>query len=435
MDLRLPIKLLPKQLEFVNSQHGEVLYSGAYGAAKSVALCVKTLLHAQVPGNRVMLGRKTLVSLKKSTLTTLLEGDSSMPAVLPARYPSGEPVYDYRRTEGTIYIHGGGRIELMGLDEPEKLGSMAFGAAGIDEVTELTLEEYRKVSSRVRLPVYGGRTDLVSQVYGATNPDSPTHWAYEHWFGPDVDRTQRHAITTRSFDNPFLPERYRSWLNGLTGQQRDRYVEGKWIAMGGAFFEPFQRDLHCLTREGPWRGVYGGVDDGCTNPAVLLPFGMDEDDRIHFLEEWYETGHTHTEIADRAEDMTARLHVERWFIDPAAAGLREEFYRRGLPVGETDNDRVATSRLVYDRLKAAPDGRPRLTMDPSCRNLANELESVEADPNKNEPRKGGMDHAVDACRYGVTGVDKNLIGANSMQIIGADSVRFVYEGDDDARWE
>ena len=76
--------LLPKQFDFVKSEAREVLYSGAYAAGKTRALCYRLVSRAQVEGSREGICRKHLVTLKASTLRTLLEPDGTAPPVLPA---------------------------------------------------------------------------------------------------------------------------------------------------------------------------------------------------------------------------------------------------------------------------------------------------------------------------------------------------------------
>src|SRR5437660_1408407 len=87
---RLPtdgVHFLPKQAEFLTSQADETLYSGAFGAGKSYALCWWVVLRAQRPGARVGLFRLNLQRLYESTLVTLLEGDGITPPVLePGTY-------------------------------------------------------------------------------------------------------------------------------------------------------------------------------------------------------------------------------------------------------------------------------------------------------------------------------------------------------------
>ena len=61
------LELLPQQLKFIMSEKREVLYSGAFGAGKTRAICLRVAMRASVEGAREGLCRKTVVALKRST--------------------------------------------------------------------------------------------------------------------------------------------------------------------------------------------------------------------------------------------------------------------------------------------------------------------------------------------------------------------------------
>ena len=104
------LEVLPQQLRFLRSNAREVLYSGAFGAGKTRAICLLAVMRASIFGSREGLCRKTFSSLRRSTLKTLLEADGLLPPVLP------EGSYDYRKMDAEIKIFGGGSIMLFGLD-------------------------------------------------------------------------------------------------------------------------------------------------------------------------------------------------------------------------------------------------------------------------------------------------------------------------------
>ena len=67
-----PLILLPKQKLLFNATEKEVLFSGGFGSAKTLALAVTALKHATIPNNQILIAKKTLISLKGTTLHTLL---------------------------------------------------------------------------------------------------------------------------------------------------------------------------------------------------------------------------------------------------------------------------------------------------------------------------------------------------------------------------
>ena len=212
----LDAEVLPKQMQFLTAPEREVLYSGAFGAGKSRALCWKLVTRASVPGAIELLVRKTNVALKRSTLKTLLESDGDLPAVLPAG------AYTHNKSMQTIRIHGGGEIMYFGLDDPDKIGSTPATGVAIDEATELTEKDYTALRGRIRVKVKG----LPRQIYSATNPGAPSHHLAQR-FGLASDceaAPDTKVITTRTADNFFLPADYVADLNTFSGVARKRYV-------------------------------------------------------------------------------------------------------------------------------------------------------------------------------------------------------------------
>jgi len=82
-----------------------------------------------------------------------------------------------------------------------------------------------------------------------------------------------------------------------------------------------------------------------------------------------------------------------------------------LPVREADNAVHDGIQRVKARLARAGDGRPRLTISPSCVNLLAEIESYVWREGKqgvkDEPEKIN-DHAMDALRYAVMYIDRGV---------------------------
>ena len=224
----LEVKALPKQLEFLDATEREVLYSGAFGAGKTRALCIKLVQRAIVPGARELLCRKTNVSLKRTTLETLLKPEGDLPPVLP------EGTYTHNKTLQTIKIRGGGEIIYCGLDEPQKIGSMQLSGAAADEAIELTEDDWTMLRGRIRMKVSG----LKQQLYGATNPGSPAHFlAIRFGLNGEEPTKNTKAIVTCSEDNFFLSPEYLEDLRTFQGVALQRFVEGRWVAAEGMVYQ------------------------------------------------------------------------------------------------------------------------------------------------------------------------------------------------------
>ena len=402
-------------MEDMHTRH--LLYSGAFAAAKSRALCWKLFVRASRKGAVEFLCRKTLVSLKKSTLKTLLEPDGDLPPVL-------EPgTYTHNKSEGIIRINGGGQIMYFGLDDPNKLGSVNGTGCAIDELVDLTLDDYIMLNGRVRMTV----PSLTRQLYGACNPGPPSHWAALRWGltpgGTLLDDTHR-VIESSTFDNHFLMEKapdYVDSLRKMTGVAYERYVLGKWVGSDGLVYDKWDRRVHVQRLDFEPRSVGYAVDPGYTDPFAMLEILTDGDGRMHVSREWYERGKTHDQGINALLGMR-RDPSDVVVVDSAEPALIEAMQQRAIhaiPARKGPDSITAGVSKVQARLADPGDGRPRLTVDPSCTNLIAEFETYEWAKNlsgfKDKP-KDENNHALDALRYYAQHIDQGpsfyLAGSN-----------------------
>lgn len=388
------LAVLPKQHDFIACTARETLYSGAFGAGKSRAVCLKLAMRASVKGAREGLCRKHLVTLKATTLKTLLENDGELEPVLP---PGS---YEHNKAEKSIRIKGGGEIVYFGLDDPEKIGSYNLTGCAVDESAELSEADYRTLQGRIRVPVTG----LANQLYGACNPSTPSHHLAKRFglAGGHVAQDGCVAIRTCTSDNRFLPADYVDSLSKLPPVARKRFFEGLWVGSEGLVYDQWDREAHVRERSGKWDKVIVACDDGYTNPFVALRLCVDNDGRVHVEAERYATGLLLD--AKIAAVQSIAQDAEAVIVDPSSPDVIAEMRNVGLPVLGADNALLEGIARVQMRLAKAGDGRPRLTVDPSCENVVREFETYERKPGKEEPIKA-FDHAMDALRYGVANID------------------------------
>lgn len=352
------IKLMPKQAIFVRSERKEILYSGAFGAGKTRALCYRAMRIAQEhPAARVGLTRKTMVSLKATTLVTLMQPDGDLPPVLP--YGS----YHYLKSPGEecITLKGGGSIIPFGCDNPQKVGSLQLTDCCVDEAIELDEEEWIMLLGRIRVRfTHKNGKENKRTIAAATNPGPPTHFLHERFY---TNKTKdRHLIETSSLDNWYLaPDTIASYCT-FTGAALKRYVCGEWCVFEGAVYPMFDASIHeCHRPAYDWVRYVAGVDYGFKHPMVMRLHGVDGDGRSHVLSEFYKTGVTSDELIDVAK--TAVQHYGRimFIIDPSAAELRTKMKRANLSTRKANNDVMGGIQCVQNALTVAQDGKPRLT--------------------------------------------------------------------------
>lgn len=257
----MPVKLIfnpinKQQDDFVNSTGPRSLFSGAFGAGKSVALCTKALkLSLDHPKNFGLICRKVRATLTQTTLKTFLD------LVCPR-----ELIADYNKTEGLVTLTNGSQTLFGGLDDPLKLGSLNLGYAGIDEAIESNEEDWKMLEGRLRLP------GVPHQIFAVTNPGPPSHYLYRIFF----QRKEGEVFQASSLENPELPEDYKARLGQFDGTYYQRYVLGRWVGLEGLVYSAFNERVCLIPRfEIPktWL-VYTGHDFGLANPGALF-YGQD----------------------------------------------------------------------------------------------------------------------------------------------------------------
>ncbi len=241
-----------QQAGFMASKSPRLLFSGAFGAGKTLALCAKALQLCQdYPGNFGFICRKVRATLAQTTLKTFTD------LVCPK-----ELIESYNKGEYLITLTNGSQILFGGLDDPLKLGSLNLGFAGIDEAIETTEDDWKMLEGRLRL------RNVPHQIFAATNPGPPSHYLYLMFFKDKKGEVYQAG----SLDNTELPADYRQRLGEFEGSYRKRYVEGLWVGMEGLVYSTFNEAICHIPRfdiPKSWL-VYSGHDFGDANPAALF---------------------------------------------------------------------------------------------------------------------------------------------------------------------
>lgn len=398
------LSLLPKQYDFVtDTEHRGLMYSGAFGAGKTYALCVRRAMRASIPGAREALVRKHLVTLKRTTLRTLLEPTGDLPPVLPPG------TYTHNQGANLIRLHGGGEITYFGMDDPQKIGSTNLSGIGIDEGVEISEEDFNWLRGRNRVQVRG----LHNCIDTACNPGSPSHFLAD-LFGlarGSKPHTGYRTIRTSTYDNFFLPQDYIDDLSNLQGIAYKRYVLGEWVGSDGLVYDQFDRSV--MVKSVPLTNLTGrriaALDVGYRNPAALVIM-IGDGDHIHIPYEWYKRRCNEAEIRSVVEQVWKDWDLEVVVCDPSAASMIDALHQINGVYAVAGNNKVFPGIMATQNYVCLDKGtdKPRLTVDPSCEHTILEFETYEWDRHR---KKGSSDyndvplklndHAMDAIRYGV----------------------------------
>lgn len=159
-------------LELLDRPHlNELLLGGSAGGSKSWIMCMMMVtLCRKYPGARLFLGRKTLQSLKKSTISTLVSKVHPFMGV-------GDDEFALRTQEAELIYKNGSKIYFGELDrqpaDPDfaRIGSLEIDCAFIDEAGEITLEAKNAIKSRVGRGVMATEYDIPGKVILSCIPE------------------------------------------------------------------------------------------------------------------------------------------------------------------------------------------------------------------------------------------------------------------------
>lgn len=366
------------QDDFIRSPSRFTAFIGGIGSGKSWAGAVKSLLHCNEPTVGLVIA-PTYPMLRDATWRSY-------------QNVCGKAVSAFNKSEFIAQI-GKAEVLFRSADNPDRLRGPNIDWAHIDEAALCPPQTWEIVIGRLRGHGKAGPIWLTSTPKGR-------NWVYQI-----LD--QLAVFKARTRDNPYLAREFvESLEQSYTGEFARQELEGEFVSFEGLVYEEFNRSAHIQRREGPWRELLIGCDEGYTNPAVILLIGIDNDGRAHVLQEFYRRRALQADVVAAAREMMPAGQVVPMFVDPSAAGLIAEMQSVGLPAFPADNDVFGGIQLVKSMLAIQGDGRPRLTFDPGCANAIAEMESYCWRQNRagmrDEPEKAN-DHAMDALRYGLVG--------------------------------
>lgn len=406
-------------MELLRAHEHEVILCGPADTSKTWACCVKSLLlcsDQHRSGVHGIMVRKLFNSIQESGARTFNTITNGLPIVR-----TGGKQYTDRWT-----FPNGSELVCAGLDNPGKLLSSEWDFIQVIQAEQLTEDEWEMVAGRC---TGRGATVAWPQIFGDCNPAGSMHWLRK--------RKSLRMIPSIHKDNPALYDdvgniteegsRRIGFLEStLTGVRRKRLLDGIWATAEGAVYDIFDSTPgtgHVRIRDPKeMKRWFLAIDEGYTNPAVILLVGEDSDKRHHCFREFYRNGvlqadvvaearrrfHnpagfallTPEEIKENVLPQPTQTRCERAAVDEAAAGLIADLNNAQVYSTGAKGRVLDGINLVQNRLKIQKDGKPRYTVDPSCVNHINEFESyVWNDKSAKDTPTKENDHSMDAYRY------------------------------------
>jgi PBSX family phage terminase large subunit len=368
-------------LEFIKSAEPEVILCGPAETGKSFAACYKSHIACrEYPKAQGALVRKTASSIPGTILLTM----KRIIGNFPVEYYGGE------KTPERIVYPNGSVIWIGGMDNPAKVLSGERDFIQVCQAEELTLDDWETMTTRTT-----GRGSVMpyTQVFGDCNPAGSKNYI------PLRAKTGKlKLINSRHVDNPTLYDndgniteqgkRTIEALSNLTGIRRKRLFEGIWATAEGAVYEEFDASIHVKKMDRTqFQYALLAIDEGYTNPAVVLVVLVDGDGRLHIQEEFYQRGVLQAGVCERAKQYSLQYNATTAIVDAAAAGLIAELRNVSINAIGHKGRVLDGISIVQALLKVQGDGKPRLTISPDCVNTINEFESYVWRAGKDEPVK------------------------------------------------
>lgn len=219
----------PTQLAFLLAPELEILFGGAAGGAKSVAILMAAAQYVHVPGYHALLLRRTFADLNKPGALIPMSKEWWFGGGRGATwdgsnhrwtFPSGATVsFGYCETENDIYQYQGANYHFI----------------GVDELTQWKEFEYRYLFSRLRREA---ESRIPIRMRATSNPGGVGHEWVRNYFLLSQEKDRR-FLASKLDDNPGLDRaEYRKSLARLDPVTRERLLNGDWeIRESGGVFK------------------------------------------------------------------------------------------------------------------------------------------------------------------------------------------------------
>ena len=360
-----------------------VLYGGA-GSGKSHFVAQETILNMLSSGDyRYLAVRKTGKSIRNSVFKLLVD--------MIHEY-NLETFFNINKTEMAITCSTGSELITSGLDDVEKLKSIAnINKIWVEEASEITELDFDQLDLRLR-----GQSKINFQITLTFNPISETHWLKTMFF--DIGRSDSYVLKTTYKDNRFLDAKYIKTLYELEQSNPNYfriYALGDWGNIGKVIFSNWEKkDLSALKDN--FDNIYHGLDWGFSeDPTAYIKIHYDKKKKtIYILDEFYQT---EVFIDDLAGILSKRLQGDMIICDSAEPRSIADLKRHGIKARPAKKGQGS----VEHGIKFLQSHK--IVIDTKCTNALKEIAGYrwkeDKDGNAIPKPMSENDHLIDALRY------------------------------------
>lgn len=386
-----------------------VFYGGA-GSGKSHFIAQCLVYKALKDRRRILVLRKIGRTTAGSTFSLLLTTLAQFKILEHCKV---------NRTNFTIELPNGSCFMCMGLDDPEKIKSIAgITDAWLEEATEFAVDDFSQIDLRIRDPKAKGQ-----QIYLSFNPVSKANWCYLWFFAEDPNydefRKKVRIVQTTYLDNPHLPD---SYVESLLMMKKTNevyyniYALGEFGSLDKLVYNNWQiMDFDSNNIKGQ---LLCGLDFGYTNdPTAFVASILNEkENRLYVFKEWGGTGFLNDAIAGQIKEMgfAKSLIIADSAEQKSIDEIKKEGIQRIKPSAKGKGSILQGIQKVQQY---------EVIVHPSCRQIKEELENYSwtKDKKTNEYINEPIDkwnHYLDALRYSMQCIDvrKQLASMDKSQL-------------------
>lgn len=347
---------------------------------------------AKNPQGRFMVVAPTYKVLMRATASELVKAFQGTD--VEGRFLESRMVYE---------LPTGGIIYFCSADKPKYLEGGQINAAWLDEAGQMT--RWAWVVMQARLGVSQGRALLTTTPYGK-------NWLftefYKRWLKGDTDYF---VVQYSSAQNPYYSKaEFDRMRDSLTPTEFAIRYMGEFDEVEGLVYPGFDK---CVVPEPIYKfnqsdTFVGGLDPGWSAPCCMLTAAVDDKGVVHIIDEVYESKLL---LGSLAQKMNRNA---TYFMDPAA---KREFEELSSLTGSGNlrpaiNDIRPGIMKVHEFIKQG-----RLVVPESVApNLISEAGIYTFKQGKDAPQLKGDDHALDALRYLLMGLDSEAGGLEILMI-------------------
>ena len=277
------ITFTKKEIEEKNySRHKRFIVSlGSAGSGKSYVQTQIEILKCLQKKEKLLVIRKVGATLNDSVISLFID-----------TLDLWEIEYTFNKVDRRIGFPNGSVILFKGLDNPEKIKSIAgITRIWVEECTELTVEDFDQLNARLR-----GKQARYGQITLTFNPISELHWLKKRFF--DEDRDDCYKYHTTFNDNRFIDEEYKIQMNSYKHFDMNFfrvYCLGEFgIVQTGAEMYRLDHEKNSLLAKkysyDPNETLYLSADENVHPLCAIIAFQLKPDGTLYICDEFAEKG-------------------------------------------------------------------------------------------------------------------------------------------------